>query len=91
MNYICIRFRGISSVGRASGSQSEGQGFDPPMLHLYPSQNSLRGILSYCKLLILRFGNVLIIGVLYAEEKNTSVRDVSHSFLFQCGLIRFVA
>ena len=25
--------RGISSVGRARGSQSRGQGFDPPMLH----------------------------------------------------------
>ena len=26
-------FRGISSAGRASGSQSEGHGFDPRMLH----------------------------------------------------------
>ncbi len=25
--------RGISSAGRARGSQSRGQGFDPPMLH----------------------------------------------------------
>ena len=25
--------RGISSAGRASGSQSEGRGFDPHMLH----------------------------------------------------------
>ena len=31
--YICIRKRGISSVGRALGSQSRGQGFDPPILH----------------------------------------------------------
>ena len=28
-----ISFRGISSAGRAPGSQSGGQGFDPPMLH----------------------------------------------------------
>ena len=27
------RLRGISSAGRAPGSQSGGQGFDPPMLH----------------------------------------------------------
>ena len=27
--------RGISSVGRAPGSQSGGQGFDPPMLHFF--------------------------------------------------------
>ena len=29
----CRRFRAISSAGRAPGSQSGGQGFDPPMVH----------------------------------------------------------
>ena len=31
--HIFAASRGISSVGRAPGSQSGGQGFDPPMLH----------------------------------------------------------
>ena len=30
---IIDSLRGISSAGRAPGSQSGGQGFDPPMLH----------------------------------------------------------
>ena len=36
--------RGISSAGRAQGSQSCGQEFDPPMLHKNPPLSHLRGI-----------------------------------------------
>ena len=36
--------RGISSAGRAQGSQSWGQEFDPPMLHKNPPLSHLRGI-----------------------------------------------
>ena len=32
-NVEISRVRGISSAGRARGSQSRGQGFDPPILH----------------------------------------------------------
>ena len=36
-----LLFRGISSAGRASGSQSEGRGFDPHMLH---SRNGVKSM-----------------------------------------------
>ena len=41
---VMISQRGISSVGRAIGSQSIGQGFESPILHRNPPQSSLRGI-----------------------------------------------
>ena len=36
--------RGISSAGRAPGSQSGGQGFDPPMLHQVLSTSTSVGV-----------------------------------------------
>ena len=74
--------RGISSAGRAPGSQSGGQGFDPPMLHLKSLEKSRLFLLPWGSLLHFCYTAFGVVRILNSPMPLNSSLTLFEDFLF---------